>query len=115
MTVFRKLPKSVRIKNHAYKITHVKSPDSDRKKNLDGVIWFDDKIEINKNLSRLETESTIIHEVLHGIGHHFKIKLTETMVIALENALVTVFRQNKWKITEKNKTKSKLKAQKKHR
>lgn len=98
-SIFERLPKSIHIRDHRYKIRIVKKPRGESStQKLDGIIWYDEVIEIKESLCPSQIEATILHEMLHGIGYHFGIRLTETMVRSLEKALYNVFKKNGWKI-----------------
>lgn len=97
--IFKRLPKCIHIRNHTYQVLIVKKPEGYKAaQKLDGIIFFDEKIEVRRSMSRNQIEATIIHEMLHGIGHHFGIRLSETVVRGLEEALYNVFKKNGWKI-----------------
>lgn len=55
-----------------------------------------ERIAYNKSLKREDVESTLIHEILHGIDWY---GLSERDVIRLEKRLVKFFKENGWKIT----------------
>jgi hypothetical protein len=99
--IFRKLPTKVQIRDTIYPIHLVKKPEDTPQEALDGIIFYGDRIEIKDSMSRAATESTLIHELLHGLGFHFKIRLSETMVIKLEQAIFQLFKKNGWKIQVK--------------
>lgn len=88
-----KLPASVRIAGYKCKIA---------RKALDGDFGtFDyntNEIEIEESIDSDALEaSTLIHEMVHGIIHVYKIKVPdeESLVEILETALVQVLRDNK--------------------
>lgn len=88
-----KAPAKIRIKRGVeYDVFKFKKPE------LHGEIVFEDRaIFLHEDLSAAEEESTLLHEVLHGICHHYKVGLTEKQVLKLEKGLVSFIRLNrKW-------------------
>lgn len=99
MSVFNRIPKNVQVKDRDYKVQVTKHPGDD--KSLDGCIWYDDRIELAKHLDRNGKESTLLHEVLHGICRHYKMNLSEKTILKLEEGLFETFKKNGWKISLK--------------
>lgn len=90
--IFNKIPKQVKISRTKYKIVQ-----ADIGRNLHGLIENrkkDSKITLNNKKNPIEMESTLIHEILHGLDWGLK----EKQVLSLEKKLVNLFRRNKWKI-----------------
>jgi len=78
----------------------VKRPNLTRK-NLDGRITKNEKIEVCETLDKHEADSTFFHELIHGIDWAKKIGLTEKQTRKLEDGFFDFFVRNKWKITRK--------------
>lgn len=96
MRVFQKLPRQVLIKDETYDVKVVKRPDN--KKNLAGIIFFGEEIQICSDMSPDDIQSTLIHEIIHGISRNWGIRLCEVTVKKLEIGLYDVFKKNGWKI-----------------
>jgi phosphoribosylformylglycinamidine (FGAM) synthase PurS component len=92
--VFKKLPSAVLVKEQSYPITYLTTMPDEY-----GCTYYDiPRIEVSLDEGIENTESTVIHEVLHAMAHEYKIKLPESMVLKLEEALYETLRKNKWKI-----------------
>jgi hypothetical protein len=99
MAIFTKIPTDIIINEEVYEILLVKKPGN--KKNLDGIIFYNDNIQIDSSLPRDGLESTLIHELLHGISRHYALRLCETTIQKLEQGLFDLFKKNEWKIVVK--------------
>ena len=92
--IFKKLPRSVLVSKQTYRIDYLSEMPDEL-----GCTYYDDpRIEVSLENGAPETESTVIHEILHAMAHEYKFKLPESMVLKLEEAIYDTFRKNKWKI-----------------
>lgn len=95
--VFKKLPRSVKVKDKVYTISYTQTVE---KGELAGRCFHDQKkMDIAMDQIPEEVESTVIHEILHAISYEYKFPLSESKVLKLEQALYEVFKQNGWRIT----------------
>lgn len=99
MPVFNKIPKRVTINEIPYDIRLVKNPDNDKK--LHGIIFYNDHIQVCSEQDRPSLESTLIHEILHGVSRHYALRLCEVSIEKLEKGIYELFEKNGWKIQVK--------------
>lgn len=81
-----KIPKSLKIGGHRYKIRLIDMGDmgkTDRGKNV---------IYIDKTLPQDQQEATLIHEILHALNN----ELNHTTLDSLAEQIYQVIRENKW-------------------
>lgn len=96
MAIFDKIPQEVIIGDEVYEIQIVKKPGNS--KNLHGIIYYNDKIQLGTHLRGGMLESTLIHEIIHGISRHYALRLCEVSVEKLEQGIFELFKKNDWKI-----------------
>lgn len=93
--VFKKLPRSVKVNKKTYAIRYT---DEIEKGKLAGLCdHIAKKIDVLIE-ERTESESTVIHEILHAISYEYNFDLSENKVLQLETAIYSVFRANGWTI-----------------
>lgn len=97
--VFKRIPKTLKVKNRTYKVRLFEEIDNGK---LAGLVDFDDKeIHVATDFGYGESESTLIHEMLHAISYEYGFDLSEPKVLALEEAIYKTFLKNGWEITIK--------------
>ena len=99
MAIFDKIPTEVIIGEEVYEIKIVKKPGNS--KNLHGIIYYNDHIQLGTHLKGDMLESTLIHEILHGVSRHHALRLCEVSIEKLEKGIFELFKKNGWKITIK--------------
>lgn len=95
--IFNQIPTEVIINDEVYEIKIVKKPGNS--KNLHGIIFYNEKIELGTHLKGDLLESTLIHEMLHGVSRHYALRLCEGSIEKLEKGIFELFKKNGWKIT----------------
>ena len=90
-------PKNVKIGFRNYKINRIEPSSKLNNDILFGEIAFvTNEININSQFDEDEQKETLIHEILHGIDHMYKLDLDEDVVSRLSVAIYTVLKDNKW-------------------
>lgn len=96
MIVFKRLPKKLKVRNKVYKVRFVEELDDGK---LAGLCDFEDQeIHVATDFGYNESESTLLHELLHAISHEYGFDLSENKVLSLEEAIYKTFLKNGWKI-----------------
>lgn len=104
--VFKKFPTSVKVNKKTYSIRYKQDIQNGK---LAGLCDHLSK-EIDVLLEeRTESESTVIHEILHAMAYEYKFPLSEEKVLLLEAAIYDVFKQNGWTISIREQRKKKPK------
>ena len=90
------IPDSVRIGGVDYSIVYKERIISGEGKALLGQIDFDNsRILIEPSVQSLQGQhQTLLHEIMHGIEHHFKMDLTEDEIDNLANGVYMVAADN---------------------
>lgn len=91
-----KIPDKVRIGGVDYSIRYEERLISDDGKALAG------QIDYNKGIIRIEPKvqsiqgmcQTLLHEIMHGIEHHFKMDLTEDEIDNLASGMYMIIKDN---------------------
>jgi hypothetical protein len=87
-----KLPTRLKIGGKYYKVEYVDKIEFEHYNDPNGLIlWREDVIKIKKGMSEVETELTILHEIIHGINCN----MPEEQVEYLAQALYGVIHDNK--------------------
>lgn len=91
------IPKSIKI---GWKTYAVKKVEKHARLTIDkgecyGEIEYDEQsIILNSAYDTLQTEATLVHEVLHGISEMYILDMSEDLVTKLANALYITLRDN---------------------
>jgi hypothetical protein len=88
-----KIPKTIKILGHLYRIEYVK--DLSRDRNLRGEVLYGKLlINLSPDIPTQLQEEALLHEVIHAISNEVALDLSENQVTSLSSVLYQVLKDN---------------------